>query len=82
MPESRPRKKANYTPPSSKTPERFGGGRWVAPAMVTFWLVGLLWIVVYYIAPNTRYLVDLGGWNLAIGMVLIAGGFVLSTKWE
>jgi len=25
---------------------------------------------------------SLGGWNLLIGMALIAGGFVFATKWE
>ena len=86
MPESRPRKKADYTPPpppSSRKPKRIGGGRWVAPAMVACWVLGLAWIVVYYLAgQDIKYLRDLGDWNLGIGMALIALGFVFSTKWE
>lgn len=83
MPESRQRKKTDYTPPAgSKKTVRVGSRRWVAPAMVFCWIFGLVWIVVYYLAPNLKYMTDLGNWNLVIGMVFIAAGFVLSTRWE
>jgi hypothetical protein len=83
VPESRPRKKVDYTPPKSSTkPARIGGRRWVAPAMVGCWVFGLAWIVVYYLVPDLKYFRELGNWNLAIGMVFIAIGFVFSTQWE
>ena len=83
MPESRSRKKFDYrAPTASRRPARVGGRRWIAPVMVTCWLLGLAWIVVYYLAPDLKYLSDLGNWNLAVGMALIAVGFVFSTKWE
>ncbi len=83
MPESRPRKKTEYTAPTSKqAPRRVGGGRWVAPAMVACWLLGLAWIVVYYLAPDLKYMSELGNWNLLVGMGLIALGFIFATKWE
>ncbi|CAA9377305.1 MAG: Cell division protein CrgA [uncultured Nocardioidaceae bacterium] len=83
MPEPHSRKKPQYTPPSAaRKPTRVGGGRWVAPAMLTCWILGLAWIVVYYLLPDLKYMSDLGNWNLAVGMGLIALGFVFSTKWE
>ncbi len=83
MPESRSRKKAEYTPPTgSKKAVRVGSRRWIAPAMVACWIFGLAWIVVFYIAPDLKYMTELGNWNLVIGMVFIAAGFVLSTRWE
>lgn len=84
MPESRRRRKPDFTPPPrSRSLSALGGGRWVAPTMVTLLLVGLLWIVVYYIAGNDIPLMrDLGGWNLLIGMGLITGGFLAATKWR
>lgn len=83
MPESRSRKKAGYTPPAtSKKPTRVGGARWIAPVMVGCWVLGLAWIVTYYINPDLKYMGELGDWNLLIGMGLIAVGFVFSTKWE
>jgi hypothetical protein len=50
--------------------------------MVTLWLVGLAWIVVFYLAPDAKVISDIGNWNLVIGMSLIALGFVFATKWE
>lgn len=83
MPESRPRKKAEYTAPTtSKKPVRVGGRRWIAPVMVGFWVIGLLWIVLYYLVPDLKYMQDLGNWNLLVGMVLIGIGFIFATKWE
>jgi hypothetical protein len=83
VPESRPRKKSAYTAPtSSRKPARVGSARWVAPAMVACWIVGLLWIVVFYLAPDLKYMSDLGNWNLLVGMVLISIGFVFATRWQ
>ena len=56
--------------------------RWVAPLMLGCWLLGLAWLVVFYVAGNDiPYMQDLGNWNLLIGMGLIAVGFVVSTQW-
>lgn len=90
MPESRRRKKAAYTPPEkaaatsspSRVPVKLDGARWIAPAMVTMFIIGLLWIVIWYIAPENPIMGPLAGWNVAIGFVFIAIGFVLSTKWR
>jgi Cell division protein CrgA len=84
VPESRSRKRSAYTPPTDtkRRPVRVGSSRWVAPLMVTCWVLGLAWIVLFYLLPDLPYLRDLGNWNLAIGMAFIAAGFVFSTKWE
>jgi hypothetical protein len=83
VPESRQRKKADFVPPTTtKKATRMTARRWIAPVMVACWLFGLAWIVVYYLAPDLKYMRDLGNWNLAIGMIFIAVGFILSTKWE
>ncbi|MGI8614696.1 MAG: cell division protein CrgA [Nocardioidaceae bacterium] len=83
MPESRSRKKTDYTPPSGKRSAASRvSNRWAAPAMLFCWLVGLAWVSVYYVVPNLPVLRDLGNWNIAIGMGLIAFGFVFATQWE
>jgi hypothetical protein len=82
MPESSSRKKTTYTPQAKKSAVKIGSPRWVAPLMVTFFLLGLLWIVVYYIAPDAPFLASLSYWNVVIGFVLIGFGFVVSTKWK
>ena len=55
--------------------------RWLVPVMVANFLIGLFWIVVYYV--NTNYPIGgLGNWNMAIGFTFIAIGFSLATKWR
>lgn len=83
MPESSSRKKSDYTPPTDKRkPVKIGSPRWIAPLMVTLFVVGLLWIVAWYIAPDAPFLGPLGAWNVVIGFALIALGFLVSTKWK
>lgn len=49
--------------------------------MITFFVLGILWLSIWYIARPT-FLLDLGNWNLAIGFSMLLVGFVLATKWE
>ncbi len=78
MSDPSPRKTSADRPATSRV-----GRRWVAPAMLTCWLLGLLWVVVYYVAGDRIPVVeDLGGWNLVGGMALVGLGFVFATQWE
>ena len=85
MPESSSRNKkktdkvkAEKTPKKPRTTSRV----WVAPLMLACWLIGLAWLVVFYVAgQDIPVMDDLGNWNLLIGMGLIAVGFVVSTQW-
>lgn len=71
------------TKPSGDDKPTAKEGRWVAPTMVTLLLLGLIWIVVYYIARDeVSFLQTLGGWNVVIGMALITGGFITATQWK
>jgi hypothetical protein len=85
VPESRNRRRVAFTPPAKKGAAGGPGhsGRWVVPTMLTLLLVGLAWIVVYYLAgSDIPLMADLGGWNLLIGMGLISAGFAVSTQWR
>jgi Cell division protein CrgA len=51
--------------------------------MVTLLVLGLVWIVVYYITEASLPMMSaLGGWNLVVGMGLITAGFIIATKWR
>lgn len=84
MPKSRVRRKAAFTPPPKAQSARSKiSGRWVAPLMVTFFLVGLAWIVVYYVAPDSvPVMKNLGNANLLIGFGLLGAGFATATRWK
>lgn len=56
---------------------------WVVPTMLGLLLLGVIWIVVFYVAgAMIPFMAPLGNWNLAIGMALIAGSFVVATQWK
>ena len=81
MPKSRVRRKAPFTPPPKGQPASSKiSGRWVAPLMVGFFLVGLAWIVVYYVDANVMPIK--GNINLLIGFGLLGAGFVTATRWK
>lgn len=84
MPKSRIRKKGDFTPPPRKSSAGSKvSARWVAPTMVTLLLVGLLWIVVYYIAASSVDFVSaLGAWNIVIGFGFIFAGLMVATRWR
>lgn len=88
MPKSKSRKSKEpaYTPPPTKTPESFkiGNPVWLAPAMVTMFILGLLWIVVFYLAGSqVPVMSDLGNLtNVLIGFAFIGVGFALATRWK
>ncbi len=60
-----------------------GTAPWVIPTMVALLLLGVAWIVVFYVAGYMiPFMSALGNWNLAIGMGLIAASFVVATQWK
>ena len=55
---------------------------WFKPVMVGFMLLGLVWILVYYISGSTLPIPGLAGWNLAIGLGIALIGFLMTTSWR
>ncbi|WP_409484206.1 cell division protein CrgA [Arsenicicoccus dermatophilus] len=56
--------------------------RWWAPLMVTLMIVGLIWVVVFYLSQTAYPIPDLGYWNLGIGFGLMLIGFAMTTNWR
>jgi hypothetical protein len=51
--------------------------------MVGLMVLGLLWIVVYYVAGDQiPFMVSLGAWNFAIGFGAMVLGLVMSMRWR
>ena len=62
-----------------------GRGRGVVVGMLGSFLIGLLWIVIYYVTGQDLTLplfTDLGQYNLMVGIGFMAVGFVYATHWE
>ena len=83
MPKSRVRKRTVYTPPPQKSARRKVSAPWVGPTIVVCLILGLTWIVAYYI-PNGSFpgMSLLGACNLVVGFALIIAGVTLSTRWR
>lgn len=82
MPESRARKKADYTPPPPKAKAPKQSPPWYAPLMVALFVIGLVYIVTFYVT-ETRYPVpQLGRANILVGFAVIMAGFAMATRWR
>jgi cell division protein CrgA len=55
---------------------------WYAPVMVGLMVLGLIWIVTFYLTATQYPVPSLGNWNLAIGFGLIIVGFLMTTNWR
>lgn len=85
MPKSKVRVKKDevYTPPPQRPARRRRSAQWVGPVALALLLVGMAYLVVYYITAGSLTGMDaLGSWNLAIGFAFIIGGFGLLTQWR
>ncbi len=88
MPESKGRKKSTPYVPEQPKGERkvakLGSPAWLAPTMVAFFVVGLLYIVVFYLAgADVPVMRDLSALvNVLIGFAFLGVGFALATRWR
>ena len=86
MPKSRVRKKNKDNRPrpvfEEENPLEVESPSWLAPVMVACMLIGLLWIVVFYLSQTLYPIPNIGAWNMVIGFLFIGVGFSLSTRWR
>jgi hypothetical protein len=90
VPKSKVRKKSVYTPPEGVLQNRTSAARaarpsprWYAALMVALLILGLVWIVVYYVAGDKiPFMVTLSAWNFAIGFGAMVVGLVMSMRWR
>ena len=82
MPESRARKKADYTPPPKRAAAPKQSPSWYAPVMVTLMVLGLAYIVVFYLSQSQYPIGAIGPWNVVIGFGVIMAGFLMATRWR
>jgi hypothetical protein len=64
-----------------------GNPAWFLPVTLTFLVVGLVWIMVYYISQTLYPLgsgtpINLGPGNIIVGFGLMMVGFGFLTRWK
>ena len=82
MPESRRRGKSTYTPPPRASRDLEPNPAWWAPTFSTLLVLGLLWIVVYYVSQTAYPIPSVGSWNLVIGFAIMLSGFIMAMRWR
>ncbi|HEX8095727.1 cell division protein CrgA [Jatrophihabitans sp.] len=91
MPKSKVRKNPNPQPSSASGPRASSGGAkmvkpsppWYPVLMAAFLLIGLAYIVVYYMAAESiPFMNSLGSWNFAVGFGFLIVGLGLAVRWR
>ncbi|HEV7193588.1 MAG TPA: cell division protein CrgA [Jatrophihabitantaceae bacterium] len=87
MPKSKVRKKndAPVRPPSSATTTKTitPSPAWYPFVMGGILLLGLAYLVVYYLAnQSVPVMKDIGGWNFAVGFGIMLTGLVMAVRWR
>lgn len=90
MPKSKVRKKAAYTPPSdvltsaaTRAKAASPSPTWYAVVMIALMLVGMIYIVLFYISGDRiPFMTSLGSWNFLVGFALMVAGLVMSMRWR
>ncbi|MGK9148358.1 cell division protein CrgA [Plantibacter flavus] len=71
----------------SREPEQSSGepapnAVWFKPVMFGFMLLGLAWIIVYYLSGTVLPVQSLGPWNILVGFGIAFIGFLMTTRWR
>jgi hypothetical protein len=82
VPKSRSRAKVAYTPPPTRSTKKRVSPPWLAPLMIGLFLIGIVWLVLYYVTGGSLPVKSLGAANLAVGFGFIIAGFITSTQWR
>ena len=86
MPKSRIRKKKKDNRPAPVLAEtgsvELESPRWLAPTMIGAFLIGLFWIVIFYVSQTQYPIPNIGAWNMVVGFAFIGVGFSLATRWR
>jgi len=68
--------------PQSASGEQAPNAVWFKPVMFGFMLLGLVWIIVFYVSQNQLPIPTLGSWNILIGFGIMFVGFLMTTRWR
>lgn len=83
MAEPKGRKKGSSATPEPTVRKEAGPSpRWWAPLMVALMVLGLVWIVTFYVSEQQYPVPDIGLYNLAIGFGVAMAGFLMTTRWR
>ena len=75
------RKQTKYQSGSSDTSVR-PNPRWFLPTMLGIIILGMLWLIVFYLSGGEFPVKVWGNWNLLAGFGIMVVGLAMSTRWR
>jgi hypothetical protein len=88
VPKSRVRQKKVYTPPTNMVPraatasKRKPSPTWLPVTAVSLIVVGIAWLVTFYLSQGDFPVAAWRYWNLAIGFGAMVGALGLLARWR
>ncbi len=87
MPKSQVRKKKVYTPPTDIRPAAAAASKkpspvWLPISAVVLIVVGIAWLVVYYLSEQAYPVAAWGYWNLAVGFGAMVASLIVLSRWR
>ncbi|GLY99225.1 cell division protein CrgA [Actinoplanes sp. NBRC 103695] len=87
MPKSQVRKKKVYTPPTDVRPAANANSKkpspvWLPVSAVTLIVLGIGWLVVYYLSEQQYPVEAWRYWNLAVGFGAMVASLAILARWR
>ncbi len=74
--------RTNPARPESRAGEDAPNAVWFKPVMFGFMLIGLAWIIVFYVSQGALPVPSFGSWNILVGFGIAFIGFLMTTRWR
>ncbi|RLK52211.1 cell division protein CrgA [Microbacterium telephonicum] len=55
---------------------------WFKPIMLGLMIIGLVWVLVFYLSGSRFPIPGIDAWNLVIGFGIAFVGFLMTTRWR
>lgn len=83
MPESKSRRRPDRPAPQGANAKAYKPNPvWYKPVMFGLMLLGLLWIITFYITQGAYPVPAFGSWNILVGFGVAIAGFLMTTRWR
>lgn len=79
---ARPTTRSKSEPSDETRSETAPNPVWFRPVMFGFMLIGLAWIIVFYLSNQQWPVPQLGNWNILVGFGIMFIGFLMTTRWR
>jgi hypothetical protein len=69
-------------PVETRSTEQAPNAVWFKPVMFSFMLIGLIWIILFYVSQGSLPIASLQSWNILVGFGIMFVGFLMTTRWR